>query len=287
MVRLILDRLRNEGDITDDVSPNFLVRNWPPAFREWSTKSVQNVFYASPLFPRLTNPERVKDAIVHGVTNGVLAYVGKSGSRYDPFLYKTSISPLEIEISEDTFIIPASVAEEYLIKTREPPRLDSMEIIPHQSEINPRESCSFAVKYYDQYHQPIDCKEVSWEADSGEIDAKGNFIAGENIGPCQITARSSSICAITALTVRRIYSLEPQDETGSKEAVGAYALTEWYGEITREKWMSFYSKVLKDIGNEKGIKINVHFAITNKKVIPSDKIKEIESAMRELGLTKK
>ena len=80
MTRLILDRLRNEGDITDDVSPNFLIRNWPPAFKEWSTRSVQNVFYASPLFPRLTHPERVKDAIIRGVTNGVLAYVGKAAT---------------------------------------------------------------------------------------------------------------------------------------------------------------------------------------------------------------
>lgn len=287
MVRLILDRLRNEGDITDDISPNFLIRNWPPAFKEWSTRSVQNVFYASPLFPRLTNPERVKDTIVRGVTNGVLAYVGKAGdAKYEPFLYKTSIGPLEVEISEDTYIIPSSVAEEYLLKTREPPRIESIEILPHQYEIKPGETCSFGVRCYDQYQHPIDCEELSWEADRGEIDTCGNFIAGTTEGPCQITARCGSISTITTLAVKQFYTIEPGEE-GTGETEGVYSLTEWYGEITREKWMSFYSKVLEGIEKGRGIKIDVNFAITDKGAISPEKLKEIESAMREMGMRRK
>ena len=34
-------------------APAFLIRNWPPAFNEWTTKSVRDAFFASPLFPRL------------------------------------------------------------------------------------------------------------------------------------------------------------------------------------------------------------------------------------------
>ena len=63
--------------------PNLLVRNWPPAFREWSTKAVRDAFFASPLFPRLLNPDAIKETIARGVSNGQLAYVGKTaGGKY-------------------------------------------------------------------------------------------------------------------------------------------------------------------------------------------------------------
>jgi hypothetical protein len=41
MVGLILGRLRQEDLVVDGVSPSFLVRNWPPALPEWSTKAVE------------------------------------------------------------------------------------------------------------------------------------------------------------------------------------------------------------------------------------------------------
>jgi hypothetical protein len=59
--QLILERLGQAGDIEEKgVSQNFLVRNWPPAFKEWSTKSVRDAFFASPQFPRLLNPESIQ-----------------------------------------------------------------------------------------------------------------------------------------------------------------------------------------------------------------------------------
>ena len=69
IVELILNRLRQDGDIEDAVSPSFLARNWPPAFKEWSTKSVRDAFFASPQFPRLLNSESLKDTIARGVEN--------------------------------------------------------------------------------------------------------------------------------------------------------------------------------------------------------------------------
>src|SRR6202166_925961 len=41
--QLIIERLVQAGDVEDKgVSPNFLVRSWPPAFKEWSTKSARD-----------------------------------------------------------------------------------------------------------------------------------------------------------------------------------------------------------------------------------------------------
>jgi hypothetical protein len=53
MVDLIINRLRQDGDVESNISPRFIVRNWSGAFTEWSTKAVRDAFFASPLFPRL------------------------------------------------------------------------------------------------------------------------------------------------------------------------------------------------------------------------------------------
>ena len=100
--------------VIDKINPRFLVRNWPPAFTEWSTKAVRDAFFASPLFPRLLNSDALKKAIACGVENGTLAYVGKtSNGIYEPFHYQTSLNDREVEISEDMFIITTETAQAY------------------------------------------------------------------------------------------------------------------------------------------------------------------------------
>lgn len=119
ILSLIITRLGSDGDLeTKGISPPFLIRNWPPAFKEWSTKSVRDAFFASPQFPRLTNPEVLKDTIVRGVGNGLLAYVGKTTSgQYKPFCFNQAIMTADVEFSEDVFILTKETAEAYL-KTR-------------------------------------------------------------------------------------------------------------------------------------------------------------------------
>lgn len=115
LANLILERLRQDGDIEPGVSPNFLVRNWPPAFKEWSTKAARDAFFASPQFPRLLDPESVKDTIARGVENGMLAYVGKSADgNYNPFHWNSSLSILDVELTDEMFIVQRETAEAYL-----------------------------------------------------------------------------------------------------------------------------------------------------------------------------
>ena len=114
MLTFILTRLRQDGDLEADISPNFLVRNWPPAFQEWSTRSVRDAFFASPQFPRLLNPDGLKETIARGVSNDFLAYVGKTGSgAYEPFCYGGTLNAGDVEISDDTFILKKEAAESY------------------------------------------------------------------------------------------------------------------------------------------------------------------------------
>ena len=115
LVRLVLDRLEQEDLVVDGVSPNFLVRNWPPALPEWSTKAVRDAFFTSPKFPRLRSPDVVKQTISRGVEAGVMAYVVKETSdKYDPFTFRESLSEADLEVTDDVFLITKDAAEAYL-----------------------------------------------------------------------------------------------------------------------------------------------------------------------------
>lgn len=115
LTTLILNRLRQDGDVETGISPSFLNRNWPPALAEWSTKSVRDAFFASPLFPRLLSVDALRETICRGVGNGLLAYVGKApNGEYRPFYFNQALMSGDIEFSDEVFIIPKEAAEKYL-----------------------------------------------------------------------------------------------------------------------------------------------------------------------------
>jgi hypothetical protein len=114
MITLVLNRLRQDGDLESGISPQFLVRNWP-AMKEWPTQSVRDAFFASPKFPRLLSADAVRDTIVRGASNGLLAYVGKTGSGdYKPFVFNQALMTSDIEFSEEMFLVTKETAEAYL-----------------------------------------------------------------------------------------------------------------------------------------------------------------------------
>jgi hypothetical protein len=114
LVQFLLNHLKQADEIQSGISPNFLIRNWSPAFKEWSTRSIRDAFYASPVFPRLLNPESLKETIARGVQAGLIAYVGKGANgKYLPFLFERTISIDDIEISDETFLIGQDTAKDY------------------------------------------------------------------------------------------------------------------------------------------------------------------------------
>ncbi|MET4236341.1 hypothetical protein ABIA85_009656 [Bradyrhizobium sp. LA6.10] len=114
LVQFFVNQLRQVDEIQSGISPSFLVRNWSPAFTEWSTRAIRDAFYASPVFPRLLNPESIKQTIVRGVQDGLLAYVGRGrDGRYVPFMFERSVDPSDVEISDETFILTKETALAY------------------------------------------------------------------------------------------------------------------------------------------------------------------------------
>jgi hypothetical protein len=113
LVKLILTRLVQEGDLEEEgVSPSFLARNWPPALKEWSTKSIKDMFYASPQFPRLTNPETLKKTITEGVSKGFFGYAEKApDGSYANLRFGELTFESDIEISDDVYLLSKDLAE--------------------------------------------------------------------------------------------------------------------------------------------------------------------------------
>ncbi|MGI8605371.1 MAG: ATP-binding protein [Verrucomicrobiales bacterium] len=112
----ILNHLMTDGDFDKGVSVRLLLKNWSGAFTEWPTKSVRDALYASPQFPRiLKGAAAIQETIAKGVTAGEIAYVGKTTSgKYSPFIFGSSLSASDVEISEDVFLIRQETAEGYL-----------------------------------------------------------------------------------------------------------------------------------------------------------------------------
>ncbi|SOY52694.1 ATP-binding protein [Cupriavidus taiwanensis] len=114
LTQFLLTHLKQADEIQSGISPNFLVRNWSPAFTEWSTRSIRDAFYSSPVFPRLLNAAALTETIARGVQGGLLAYVGKAANgKYQPFMFEQTLSIEDIEISDETYLLTQETARAY------------------------------------------------------------------------------------------------------------------------------------------------------------------------------
>ncbi len=65
----------------------------------------------------------MRDTIVRGVCEGILAYVGKTAKGdYDPFLFRKNVTLDDVELSEDVYIVTKETAEAYLSREGEAAR---------------------------------------------------------------------------------------------------------------------------------------------------------------------
>lgn len=242
----ILNRLNQDGDVEfNSISPNFLVKYWSPAFKEWSTKSVRDAIYASPQFPRLIKSELIKDTIARGVSNGILAYVGKMGNGdYEPFHFNNTLVASDIDISEEMFIITREVAEAYQTAKTKP--LSPPEPVIQQSQDSNKDS---------------DAIISSAESISISVSTSSN------------TSNSPKETTSSALTT-----------TPNTLPDGNYTQIQWKGEIPHLKWMNFYTKVITKLANNKGVKLAVNLSVAPEAGVSPQKVEEIKIALRELGL---
>lgn len=250
LVGLILARLRQEDLVVDGVSPNFLSRNWPPALPEWSTKSVRDAFFASPMFPRLLDPGAVKQMISRGVEGGILAYVSRSAdSGYEPFVFKKALAQGDVEIADDVFIIRKEDADVYLARVE----AGGEQSGAHQGGMQPGSSTP----------------------QGGAQPAGGGF--GGAGGGGQGTMGLGTTTPGGSAT----RPSEPPDGDPLRQTVPGFR---WSGDIGSQKWMNFYTKVLTRFVAGGGLRISLDIEVAPPGGVTNQQLQETKVALRELGM---
>jgi hypothetical protein len=276
MVGLLLNRLIQDGEVEESVSPNFLVRNWPPAFVEWSTRSVRDTFFASPQFPRLLDADGIKETIARGVANSIIGYIGKTDKGdYKPFYFGDPLEYSEVEISEEMYIVKAEEAK----KHTEPPKLTSIIISPSQTYLEIGKKQAFVAKGFDQHGREFPLSDIQWQATGGTIGKDGVFCAGQDEGNFIVTVTSGIFTSTANVTIIAKGKVKPP--IGPKMETGKLT---WSGEVPPQKWMNFYTRVISKFASDKNLKLNVSIEASPESGISKQKIEETKVALRELGL---
>ena len=276
MIGLLINRLMQDGEVEESVSPNFVVRNWPPAFVEWSTKSVRDMFFASPQFPRLLDADGIKQTIARGVENKIIGYIGRTDKgKYEPFYFGEPLNADEIEISEEMFIVKAEEAKKHI----EPPELTSITISPSQVWLESGKKQAFIAKGLDQHGREMPISGIQWEATGGTVVDKGVFCAGVDEGNFVVAAAVDTVRSIANVTIGPKEKVKPP--IGLQPEAGRLT---WCGEVPPQKWMNFYTRVVSKFATEKDLKLGVTIEVSPESGISTQKIEEAKTALRELGL---
>ena len=273
IVELILNELGRTDEITKGVGPNKLIKYWPPALTEWSTKSARDAFYSSPQLPRLLDADAIKRTICDGVSQGTLGYATKDAKGQLVLeRFKESLGEGEVEIADDVFIIKAEDAQKLL----EPPRLGQLLIHPEQVVLKPGQQASFSCSARDQYGQPFKTPELNWTAKGGTVTEDGTFTAGDSEGLFTVQGTADGLEAIAEVRIAKDEP-EPDPEPG-------HQVIRWSGNVPPQKWMNFYTKVLSRFASSKGLKLRVNFEVPAEDDQARAKAEEARSGLKELGL---
>jgi hypothetical protein len=279
---LILNQLTQTDEVVKSVGPSKLVRYWPGAIVEWSTKAARDAFYASPQLPRLLTADVIKRTIADGVSRGDLGYATKNADGALKLVrFKEALTEAEVEIDDEHFILQAAETQKLL----EPPRLATIAIEPGYTTLGPGGTAAFKVTAKDQYGQPFIAPAVTWTAKGGEIAPDGTFTAGTAEGSHGVSATAGDITAAAEVRVQKAGTgaTGGTGGGGTGVAAGKQRIT-WSGEVPSQKWTKFYSQVLAKFAVGSDLKIRVTFEATIDAAQAKAKLDEARVQLRELGL---
>ena len=281
---LIVNTLKKDDELTDKVGSARLVRFWPPALTEWSTKAVRGAFFASPALPRLVEPDSIKQTIADGVSSKLIGYARKEGNRTVLERFGEALSESEVEISEDIVILKAEDAQKLL----EPPKLHRLVISPERVELSPNEQAHFTAKGFDQYGQLFTVEECSWSAPGCTVTEPGRVQVAETPGVLTVSARCGDIEGQAQI---RVTAAKPPVGPGDGDGGGKGGDKEkkairWNGVIPPQKWTTFYMKVVSPFAAVPGLTLRVAVEV------PADQndqqaksqMERIRNALRDLNL---
>lgn len=282
LTRLIASRLTQADKLTETVGPGFLVRNWSKVSNLWSTRQLRDAFYAIPHFPRVTNQEVIKRAIQRGIIDGLFGYGGLgSEGGFDPFYYRESVSTLEIEFSDDVFLIPAAQAEEEVRRNAIDSTVTSIIIDPTSVEIPLGQRQRLIAKAFNKNSEHIPGKRVNWSYDGGQINADGELVAGTIEGTFTVTAECDGVFGNGSVVVIKSGVVLPLPPPPPLERIVSI---QWEGVVDPLKWMNLYSRVLLKLQSAGSLDVSIQLDLTNEDGISKEVVEEVKVALKELRL---
>lgn len=280
----ILQQLRQADHVSDSIGPAFLARNWGGRPKEWNTKALRDAFFASPKFPRLLRPETLKETIAKGVNDGQFAYIGAKTDTGDYALFYYRGTPTlhaeDVEFSDETFILPKSAADFY--EQHKDRKLDSFNVQPPHATARPGERVAFTARAVDTDGNVMELP-VIWEADGLVMDAPGVFIAKE-AGEFTVTARVTHQQQ-EKMAAAQVHA-QPKSAHDAPDEPQAQKITRivWRGSVTWMKWTNLYRDVMMRFVTDHQMDIALQVTITRPEGISPQKIEEMKTSLRELGL---
>lgn len=276
---LILNRLIKDDEVTDAVGANRLLKYWPPAFTEWSTKALRDAFFSSPLLPRLIRGEVVRRSIAAGVSQGLLGYAHRDASgRLVLVRFNEDLSEHEVEIAEDCFILKARDAQRLL----EPPRLAQLSLRPDSVVLQPGEQVKFTIGAFDQYGHELSEPALSWSTTTGQIAPDGQLVAGAETGRFAVRVAAGDITAQADVSVA--VNESPNVKRQNELQLAGRTLS-WSGQLPIQKWTTFYMKVLTRIAAKPGLTVRVEFSMPINTPTEQHTADELRSGLRDVGLS--
>jgi len=138
----------------------------------------------------------VKKVIADGVSSGTFAYVGKSqNGGYNPIHYKQPLSPDEIEITDDMFLVKDPISGT--------PQLETISVTPAQVLIPPGGEVQFHAQGLGKDGQNIALERPEWSSTGGTVDDQGTFRAGQQEGTFKVTASAGMVQGAATVDIVR------------------------------------------------------------------------------------
>jgi hypothetical protein len=283
LVELYVNELSRTDEITQGVGANKLLKYWPPALTEWSTKGVRDAFFSSPQLPRLLDADAIKRTIADGVSEGKLGLATRDAAgQLNLTCFNESVADSDIEIADDMFVLKAEDARKLL----EPPRLARLVIRPVDVALKPGQQASFSCSGVDQYGDPFTISSVAWEATGGTISDEGLYTAEKSGtgGRYTVTGIADGQEAIAEVRVSEPATPGKNDPDSGNARPDSAQSIHWSGEVPHRKWMNFYTKVVSRFASVDGLTLNVSFQVPAEGDQGKAKAEEVRSSLKELEL---
>ena len=171
------------------------------------------------------------------------------------------------------FIITSDEAE----KHKKPPELTKILISPSQIQIKPGIKQTFTAKGLDQFGRDFEIGEIEWSGTGGEIGSDGVYRAGNDQGNFLVQAKVNKIVGSASIDIRDEKLPPPTPPKEKRKLV-------WSGEVTPQKWMNLYTKVLTKFVKDGALKLNVSIEASPVDGVTDQHVEDTKAALRELGL---